>query len=144
MGCLALFGMIKLNIVNIDHIAINCNNFDRSLDFYGRILGLKQLQTVDCGDFNITYFALPNGSRLELFDYHGRNRSVSRTDDDSGLRHVAFQVEDVMAQERLLRAEGVEITLPTCDLPNLGARVLLFLDPNGVTIEFCEKLPRSE
>ena len=43
---------------------------------------------------------------------------------------------------RCSRAEGVEITLPTCDLPNLGARVLLFLDPNGVTLEFCEKLSR--
>jgi catechol 2,3-dioxygenase-like lactoylglutathione lyase family enzyme len=53
-------------------------------------------------------------------------------------------VEDVAVHEQLLRAEGVEITLPTCDLPNLGARVLLFLDPNGVTIEFCEKLSLSE
>jgi hypothetical protein len=34
----------------------------------------------------------------------------------------------------------VQIILPTCDLPNLGARVLLLLDPNGVTLEFCEKI----
>ena len=70
-----------------------------------------------------------------------RIREVHRKEDDSGLRHVAFQVEDVAAHEKFLRAEGVEITLSTCDLPNLGARVLLFLDPNGVTIEFCENLP---
>jgi len=114
------------------------------MDFYERILGFKQLQKVDCGAFDILYFALPNGARLELFDYHGRHREVERRDDDSGLRHVAFQVDDVASHEKLLRAEGVEITLSTCDLPNLGARVLLFLDPNGVTIEFCEKLPLSE
>ena len=139
-----ILGLIKLNIRNIDHIAINCIDLTRSLDFYERILGFKRLQTVDCGDFDILYFALPNGARLELFDYHGRNRELVREDADSGLRHVAFQVEDVAAHEQLLRAEGVEITLPTCDLPNLGARVLLFLDPNGVTIEFCEKLLWSE
>ena len=139
-----IFGILNLNIGTIDHIAINCIDLNQSLDFYGRILGLKQLQTVDGGDFDIIYFALPNGSRLELFDYHGKNRIVSCADDDSGLRHVAFQVKDVAAHEKSLRAEGVEITLPTCDLPNLGARVLLFLDPNGVTIEFCEKLPVSE
>ena len=133
-------GLIKLNIRNIDHIAINCIDLKRSLDFYERILGFKWLQTVDCGDFDILYFALPNGARLELFDYRGKNRGVARREDDSGLRHVAFSVEDVATHEKLLRAEGVEITLPTCDLPNLGARVLLFLDPNGVTIEFCEKL----
>jgi catechol 2,3-dioxygenase-like lactoylglutathione lyase family enzyme len=103
-------------------------------------LGLKQQQTVDCGVFDITYFILPDGSRLELFDYHGRNRNDLREESEVGLRHIAFEVEDVVAHEKLLKAEGVEITLSTCDVPNLGARVLLFLDPNGVTLEFCEKL----
>ena len=131
-----------MKIGNIDHIAVNCSDIRKSLDFYGRILGFKQLQTVDCGDFDIIYFALPNGARLELFDYHGENQSPSHQESDGGLRHMAFQVEDVPAHEKLLKAEGVEITLSTCDLPNLGARVLLFLDPNGVTIEFCEKLSK--
>lgn len=129
-----------MEIVTIDHIAINCIDLEKSRDFYGRILGLKELQTVDCGDFDIIYFSLPSGARVELFDYHGKNKEISREEDDSGLRHVAFQVEDVAAHEKLLKAEGVEITLPTSDLANLGVRVLLFLDPNGVTIEFCEKL----
>ena len=129
-----------MKIIKIDHVSINLIDVQKSLDFYSRILGLKQLQTVDCGEFDITYFALPDGSRLELFDYHRKNRSLPREESEAGLRHVAFQVKDVAAHERHLRAEGVEITLPTCDLPNLGARVLLFLDPNGVTLEFCEKL----
>jgi catechol 2,3-dioxygenase-like lactoylglutathione lyase family enzyme len=129
-----------LKIGNIDHVALNCSDIQKSLDFYGRILGFKQLQTVDCGDFDITYFALPQGGRLELFDYRGQNQNPARLESDGGLRHLAFQVEDVAAHEALLKAAGVEITLSTCDLPNLEARVLLFLDPNGVTIEFCEKL----
>jgi glyoxylase I family protein len=129
-----------LKIVSIDHISINVVDFEKSKDFYGRILGFEQLQTVDCGDFDITYFALPNGARLELFDYHGKNRNLPREESEAGLRHFAFHVENVAEHEKLLRAEGVEITLSTCDLPNLEARVLLFLDPNGVTLEFCEKI----
>jgi glyoxylase I family protein len=129
-----------LNISRIDHVSINLVDVEKSLDFYGRILGLKQQQTVDCGEFDITYFSLPDGSRLELFDYHGKNRNLPREESEAGLRHLAFQVEDVAAHEAVLRVEGVKITLPTCDLPNLGARVLLFLDPNGVTLEFCERL----
>lgn len=129
-----------MKISRIDHVSINVTNMKKSLDFYGRVLGLKQQQTVDCGDFDITYFALPDGSRLELFDYRGRNHSNQREESEAGLRHIAFEVEDVAAHEKLLRAAGVEITLSTCDLPDLGARVLLFLDPNGVTLEFCEKL----
>lgn len=129
-----------MKIRKIDHVSINVTDIKKSLDFYRRVLGLKQQQTVDCGDFDITYFALPDRSRLELFDYHGNNPSNPREESEVGLRHIAFQVEDVAEHEKLLRTEGVNITLSTCDLPNLGARVLLFLDPNGVTLEFCEKL----
>jgi predicted enzyme related to lactoylglutathione lyase len=49
-------------------------------------------------------------------------------------------VKDVAKHESELRKAGVEVTLPTTELPSLGARVLLFLDPNGVTVELCEKL----
>jgi len=129
-----------LDIQRVEHISINAVDFNRSVDFYGRVLGFKQLQTVDCGEFDITYFELPGGTRLELFDYHGANPVVTHTDNDSGLRHLAFAVKDVAAHEKLLHEAGVEITLSTCDLPDLEARVLLFLDPNGVTLEFCEKL----
>ena len=129
-----------MKISKIDHVSINLSDAERSFDFYGRILGLTRQQTVDCGEFDITYFGVPDGSRLELFDYHGKNPAGSHEESEGGLRHVAFQVENVAEHERLLRAEGVQITLPTCDLQNLGVRVLLFLDPNGVTVEFCEKL----
>lgn len=129
-----------MKISKIDHVSINVLDMPKTLDFYGRILALEQLGTVDCGEFDITYFALPDGSRIELFDYHGKNNNLPRAESDVGLRHLAFQVADVAAHEKHLRAEGVPVSLSTCDLPNLGARVLLFLDPNGVTLEFCEKL----
>lgn len=137
---LSWIGASILNIGRIEHIAINCIDVKKSLDFYGRILGFQQLQTVDCGDFDIIYFSIPDGARLELFDYHAGNCSPAREESEGGLRHIAFLVEDVAAHEERLKAAGVPITLSTCDLPNLDARVLLFLDPNGVTIEFCEKL----
>ena len=129
-----------MKIERIEHFSINCIDYQKSRKFYEGILGFKFLETVDCGDFDISYFALPGGSRLELFDYRGKNRVVSHEESVSGLRHVAFQVEDVAAHEKELRAAGVEIVLPTCDLPNLGVRVMLFNDPNGVTLEFCEPL----
>jgi catechol 2,3-dioxygenase-like lactoylglutathione lyase family enzyme len=129
-----------LNIAAIDHVAINASDLQKSKDFYGRILGFEQLNSVDCGEFIIHYYRLPGGSRLELFDYKQNGESNPREESDPGLRHLAFQVKDVSAHERQLREAGVAITLPTCELPDLGARVLLFLDPNGVTIEFCEPL----
>ena len=129
-----------MKIEKINHISINIIDAAKSYDFYGRILGLTRQETVDCGDFDITYFGLPDGSRLEIFDYRGNNNSVTRPESEVGLRHLAFEVKDVAAHEAYLRSQGVEITLATCDLPNLGVRVMLFLDPNNVTLEFCEPL----
>jgi len=129
-----------LNVKRTDHISINVIDAARSYAFYRRVLGLTQLETVDCGEFDITYFQLPDGTRLELFDYRGSNASPAREESDAGLRHLAFTVADVAAHEKLLRDAGVQITLPTTDLPNLGVRVLLFQDPSGVTLEFCERL----
>lgn len=129
-----------MKITGIEHFSINVRDMRKSVDFYTRIMGLKYLEVVDCGDFDIHYFALPGGARLELFDYRGQSKVQPRDESEVGLRHVAFQVEDVAAHEKILKEAGVEITLPTCDLPNLHARVCLFLDPNGVTLEFCEKL----
>lgn len=129
-----------MNIKGINHVSINLTNAARSYAFYRRVLGLKQLETVDCGEFDITYFGLPDGSRLELFNYRGKSPSRPRGDADVGLRHLAFEVQDVRKHEKMLRAAHVHITLPTTELQNLGVRVLLFEDPNGVTLEFCEKL----
>lgn len=129
-----------MKICAVNHVSINVVDINQSLDFYGRVLGFRQQETVDCGEFDITYFAVPGGSRLELFDYHGSSPVATRPESEVGLRHLAFEVEDVFAHEQQLRDEGVVITLPTSELPDLGARVLLFLDPNGVSLEFCEKL----
>jgi catechol 2,3-dioxygenase-like lactoylglutathione lyase family enzyme len=129
-----------LDIEAIDHISINCADFTASCEFYGGVLGFERLQTVDCGEFDITYFRLPGGARLELFDYHGRSPLVERAESEGGLRHLAFRVKDVAARERELLTRADLVFRPTCDLPNLGARVLLCLDPHGVTWECCEPL----
>lgn len=147
-----------MKIHGIDHVSVNVKDLDASAAFYEGVLGMRRLQTVPMEEknpsgtstrenppgtstrFSITYFEIPGGGRMELFDYGGKNRDVVREDSDAGLRHLAFQVDDVKAAEKMLREKGVTIVLPATDIPSLGARVVLFLDPNGVTLEFCEAL----
>lgn len=129
-----------MKIKAVDHIAINTRNFEESVKFYRDVLGMKQLEAVKMDDCTIAYFGIPGGGRMELFDYYGQNKAVEKTDSDAGLRHIAFTVDGVKEHEEKLRKLGVTITLPATELPSLGARVLLFLDPNGITLEFCEAL----
>jgi lactoylglutathione lyase len=131
---------MKTKILGIEHVSINVADMTASVDFYERTLGFQRLQSVPERGFTIVYFALPDGRRLELFDYRGHNPRPERGETDVGLRHLAFQVDGVAAAERELRAKGVPFVLPTTELPELGVRVLLFQDPNGVTLEFCERL----
>ena len=129
-----------MKVRGIDHVSINVKDMEASAAFYEGVLGMRRLQTVPMPEFSITYFEIPGGGRLELFDYGGKNRDVPREESDAGLRHLAFTVDDVKAAEKMLRDKGVPIVLPATDLPMLGARVLLFLDPNGVTLEFCQAI----
>lgn len=129
-----------MNIKKIDHVAINVQDLNKSIMFYRDILGFELLETIECDGFSISYLMTPDGSRMELFDYRGSSPEHIRPENEIGLRHLAFYVEDVASHEKELRNKGVEITLSACDLENLNSRVLLFLDPNGVTLEFCERL----
>ena len=133
----------RMKVRGVDHVSINVKDMGASEAFYGGILGMRRLQTVPMEGnprFSITYFEIPGGGRLELFDYGGKNRAVPREESDAGLRHLAFAVDDVAAAEKTLREKGVTIVLPTTDIPSLGTRVLLFLDPNGVTLELCQEM----
>jgi lactoylglutathione lyase len=129
-----------VKVQGIDHVSINVKDIEASVDFYGKVLGWRQLQTVPFEGFSITYFQVPGGGRLELFDYGGKNPKADRGETEAGLRHLAFTVDNVDAAEAELRSKGVKITLAATDLPSLGCRVLLFLDPNGVTLEFCQDI----
>ncbi len=131
-----------LAVRGVNHVSINARNLDASASFYKEVMGFRRLETVpmDGGAFTITYFEIPGGGRMELFDYHGASREGAREESEVGLRHLAFTVADVRAAEKMLREKGVPIVLPATDLPQLGARVVLFADPSGVTLELCESL----
>jgi catechol 2,3-dioxygenase-like lactoylglutathione lyase family enzyme len=130
-----------MKVRGIDHVSINVRDMEASARFYADALGFRRLQTVPMDEgFSITYFEIPGGGRMELFDYGGKSGDAPREESEVGLRHLAFSVDDVAAAEKMLREKGVTIVLPATDLPALGAKVLLFLDPNGVTLEFCQPI----
>ncbi len=133
-----------MKVSGINHVSINTRDLQTSADFYGRILGWRQAETVPFDGFSLVYFEVPGGGRLELFDYGGRNPHATRDETEVGLRHLAFTVDDVDTAEAHLRANGVTISMPATDLPSLQIRAMLFLDPNGVTLEYCQEMKREE
>jgi len=131
-----------MTVKGINHVSINTKDMKGSAEFYGRILGWTQMETVPFDGFSLVYFQVPGGGRLELFDYGGKNPVNVRDEAEAGLRHLAFTVDDVDEAEKMLRAKGVKVTMAATDLPSLNSRAILFLDPNGVTLEFCQPMKK--
>ena len=129
-----------MKIKGMNHIAINASDIKASTDFYGGVLGFTQKETVAFEGFSVVYFEVPGGSLLELFDYGGKNRGNASGETDAGLRHLAFAVDNVDEAEKYLRTRGIKITMTATDLPSLNSRAILFLDPNGVTLELCQRM----
>lgn len=128
-------------IKHINHVTINVKNVEASLKFYRDILGLEQLNIVNMGDHELIYLALPGGTRLELITYFGSNKDSEVTPTNSGIfRHIAFEVDDVNTVEKLLLENGIDVTLSVTNVPKLGVSIILVKDPNGVELEFVQKL----
>ncbi|MFH8387824.1 VOC family protein [Kitasatospora sp. NPDC018058] len=67
---------------------------------------------------------------LEVLPENQRNRTADGV-------ILAFNVQDIAAEEKRLRGEGVEITLPLRVEP-WGEKLFQVADPNGVVVELVE------
>lgn len=128
-------------ITGFGHFAINVKDWDKTLWFYGELLGLPLSEPIDMGDFSLIYATVPGGGKIELFQNH--QPIVDRIQKDEhtfGFRHFAFMVSNIVSLREKLINSGINITLDLTDLPKLDVQVLLCEDPNEVIIEFSERL----
>lgn len=126
----------------IDHITINVKDLQKTFSFYESVLGLEKLDfTMDLGFGIIYYMQLPGGTRLELIDYRTSEKSLETTDTDLGIyRHVAFTVDSLDEMKARCVKWGAMINLERDFNKFLNCFVMLVNDPNGVEIEFVEKV----
>jgi len=129
-----------MKMKGMGHIAINAGHFSESLKFYRDILGLREESTVEFDDFSITNLRMPDGGLLELFDYGTRSDRSQNDNSVVGYRHFAFLAEDIDAWHEKLKTEGIEIRMAPLEMPNLGIKGMLCLDPDGTEVELFEPL----
>lgn len=123
----------------IHHIAIICSNYERSKDFYTRILGFeitaenyredRQSYKLDLslnGSYTLELFSFPNAPARPSFP------------EAQGLRHLAFSVENLdVVMEHLLQNNVPCEPIRTDEFT--GKRFTFFADPDGLPIELVEK-----
>lgn len=129
--------MLKLNKVH--HIAIICSDYARSKQFYTDVLGFEIVQET----FRATRqswkldLSLRGAYIIELFSFPDPPERPSRPE-AQGLRHLAFEVDDVDAAVRALQAKNVS-TEPVRVDELTGKRFTFFADPDGLPLEVYEK-----
>jgi len=128
--------MLHLNKVH--HIAIICSDYQRSLDFYTRILGMRVLAEHyrESRQSYKTDLALDDEYVVELFSFPSPPPRVTHPE-AAGLRHLAFEVDDIAETIQELDALGVSHEQVRTD-EYTGKRFFFFQDPYGLPIEVYE------
>ena len=122
----------------IHHAAIICADYEVSKRFYTEVLGLEVLAEhyrAERRSYKLD-LALPDGSQIELFSFPDPPPRPSHPE-ARGLRHLAFEVDDVAGCKTQLEAKGVAVEPVRID-EYTGKRFVFFADPDGLPLELYE------
>ncbi len=129
--------MIKLNQVH--HVAIICSDYEASKRFYTESLGFNiaaENYRVERKSYKLD-LNLGDRYRIELFSFPESPKRPSKPE-ACGLRHLAFETDDVTLAVEELKAKGVACEPIRID-EYTGKRFTFFRDPDDLPLEIYEK-----
>ncbi|MDO6801622.1 VOC family protein [Wenyingzhuangia sp. 1_MG-2023] len=128
--------MLKLN--KLHHVAIICKNYQLSKEFYTNVLGFTILQEIYRKERNSYKLDLClNGTYIiELFSFPNPPQRPSRPE-ALGLRHLAFEVDDIEENVKILQDKNVNVEPIRMD-PHTGKKFTFFADPDNLPLEIYE------
>ena len=122
------------------HTMLRVGDLQRSIDFYTRLLGMKELRRRDVPDGKYTLSFLGYGDEAEhtLLELT-YNYGVDKYDIGTGFGHLAIGVPDVADTCGKLRKAGAKITREPGPV-KFGTTVIAFVeDPDGYKIELIQR-----
>lgn len=129
--------MIKIN--RLHHIAIICKDYEKSKRFYIEVLGFKidkEVYREDRQSFKLD-LTLNEQYLIELFSFP--NPPIRQTRPEAtGLRHIAFEVDDLDKSLQILKDNNVNVESVRIDEFTNKKFTFLF-DPDNLPIELYQK-----
>jgi methylmalonyl-CoA/ethylmalonyl-CoA epimerase len=132
-------------MVNVEHIGIAVKNFSEANALYFKLLGVEPYKTefVESEAVNTSFFRV-GGTKIELLEGTTPDSAISKFIEKrgEGIHHIAFEVEDILAEMERLKGEGFILLNET---PKKGAdnKLVCFVHPksaNGVLIELTQEI----
>lgn len=121
------------------HVAIICSDYEKSKNFYVDVLGFSVIQETFRTDRNSYKLDLRVGDtdQIELFSFPNPPQRTN-SPEACGLRHLAFQVENLDATVANLQSQGIPVENIRVD-EITGKRFTFFKDPDDLPLEIYEK-----
>jgi len=122
------------------HTMLRVGDLQRSVDFYSKLLGMKELRRRDVPDGKYTLAFLgysddPSGAEIELTYNYG----VEKYELGTAFGHLAVGVPDVAAACESVRRGGGKVTREAGPV-KFGTTVIAFVeDPDGYKIELIQR-----
>ncbi|NHC40754.1 VOC family protein [Bacillus sp. MM2020_1] len=128
-----------MKINKIHHIAVICSDYQKSKDFYVRILGLTPINEVYRAERDSYKLDLEvNGQyQIELFSFPDPGVRPNYPE-AVGLRHLAFEVDDIEEAVEYMKNHQVKVEAVRVD-PLTNKKFTFFVDPDGLPLELYER-----
>lgn len=130
---------------NVEHIGIAVKDLSAAEALYSALLNTAPYkhETVESEQVTTSFFKV-NHTKIELLEATGPDSAITRFIEKKGegIHHIAFEVEDILAEMERLRNAGFTLLNET---PKRGAdnKLVCFVHPksaNGVLIELCQEI----
>ena len=127
-----------LRLKKVHHIAIICSNYEKSKDFYCRILGFEIIAETYRPERDSYKLDLSLDGRyiIELFSFPFYTPRPT-TPEATGLRHLAFEVDNIYEATQSLNTNGIA-TEPIRVDEGTGKKFTFFRDPDDLPLELYE------
>ncbi|SEH83842.1 methylmalonyl-CoA epimerase [Paenimyroides aquimaris] len=129
----------------IEHIGIAVKNLKESNNLFEKLLGVSAYKEEEVESEGVkTLFFMNGPNKIELLEATKPDSPIAKflEKKGEGIHHIAFDVEDILAEIDRLKNEGFIVLNET---PKKGAdnKLVAFLHPkgtNGVLIELCQEI----
>lgn len=133
----------------IEHIGIAVANLEVSNNLFEKLLGMPNYKIEEVLSEGVrTSFFNTGGNKIELLAAVNENSPIAKfiKSKGEGVHHIAFEVENIVAEINRLKSEGFVIVNET---PKKGAdnKLVAFVHPkssNGVLIELCQEIKEKK
>ena len=131
-------------MLKIEHIGIAVKNLENSNNIFRKLFNKEHYKEEEVASEGVktSFFQLAD-SKIELLEATNTESPIAKFIDKrgEGIHHIAFEVNDILAEMKRLEAEGFVLLSQE---PKNGAdnKMVCFLHPkstNGVLIELCQE-----